>query len=185
MNKVFLFIYALSFSSLNCSGQENTQDFDMTINFEPSFSKPSTLILNKSGGTTTLQLKVYESSNKQKISLEEKVNLKAEDVSQITSFLNKYEFKIKGIRDTISSERVLRNGDSTTVYKITLGSDGITVNGEMKQNGQVQKFAFWSPKKETENHRFVELLFIASNNSLKKKKAIKYIGALEHYFDEK
>lgn len=70
----------------------------------------------------------------------------------------------------MSSERVYWKGDSTTVYKVSHGNDGISVSGSDSKNGAVRKFEFWSPKKNSENYQFVQNVFSVTDESFKKKK---------------
>lgn len=172
-------IIALAF---NCFGQQNENSFNLVINFNPSFANQSTLLINTKKGSSELELIVYERENESKIKSREKVVIQESKLASIRDLLKTYDFRIKGIIDTLSSQRVLRNGDSTTAYKVSIGSDGISVAGSYVCNNAEQKFAFWSPAKDSDSYNLVQQIFALSNDSFRRKKSLGHIKTLQSYF---
>lgn len=182
VKQIIVVVYlSVIFAFSACAQQQRPNA--LIVNFEPSFGNQSTLILQRlPDGTFWNECTIYADEDKSKTKSREKTSTSEEKVSSIVAFLETYNFKVKGSTDTISSERVLWLGDSTTAYKTSYGGDGITVNGSFTRNGVSKKFAFWSPKKESENYRFVQLLFSMASNSFKKKKTLAHVKALQRYF---
>ncbi len=181
----FYWSFCLCFVTiLNCSGQHDVDSFELSINFSPSFTNHGALFISNKNGNSEMRLIVYDSKKEFKIKHQEKVSVQKSQLTEILNFLERYDFKIKGSIDTLSSQRVFRNGDSTTAYRVSIGSDGITIKGSYKKNNLNREFAFWSPEKDSDNHRLAQQLFVLSNGSLKRKRSLDYIKTLKSYFKE-
>lgn len=182
IRKIGFLIYLSILSSSISYAQQNGQRI-LTMSFEPSFSKRSTLTFRGIQGEAFQgELIIFKNEEKSKIACRERVKISEEKITTILDFLKTYEFKIKGSVDTVSSERVLFRGDSTTAYKISHGNDGITVSGFLLWNGVTKRFAFWSPGKESENYQLIQKIFALSNSSFKKKKSLNHLKTLQNYF---
>jgi len=164
----------LAFILLNviCLGQTKTDKYILRINFEPSFISTSQLIINSNPDSSFIELKISKKSN------EDKVLLKQDDLKKLTSFLNYYKFQIKSSFDTVSSNK---DGSVT----VSTGTDGITVIGTFDQNNKQKKFQFWSPKKGTQNHKLIIILFDLLNRLNMNKNSIEYLKGLKEYFNQR
>jgi hypothetical protein len=182
INKIVFLIYLSILSASSIYAQQNNQ-LILTIDFEPSFANSTTLTFRGvQGGMFQAEMVVFKDEEKSKVECREKGNISEDRLASILNFIKTYDFKIKGSVDTISFERVFWRGDSTTVYKISHGNDGITVSGSLLWNGVTKRFAFWSPGKETENYQLIQKIFALSNSSFKKKKSLNHLKALQNYF---
>ena len=112
---------------------------------------------------------------------ESELNISA--VDSLDSFIKDYQFQHKSSIDTIDVVETVRNGDTVLHHVISMGTDGITVNGELKNNNKIKTFEFWSPDKETENHDLIELLFSLMFTHFSKLETRTYLEQLEQYFD--
>lgn len=179
----FDWLFCLCFvTAMSCFGQHDNHSFELSVNFSPSFANHGALLISNKNGNSEMTLIVYDSKKESKIKYQENVSVQQSQLAELLSFLEHYNFKIKGSIDTLSSQRVFRNGDSTTAYKVSIGSDGINIKGSYKKNGTKREFAFWSPEKDSNNYRLAQQLFALSNVSLKRKRSLDYIKTLKSYF---
>lgn len=157
--------------ALNCTGQI----FNLQTEFQPSFLQGSTLILQDDGKQCFLDLNGKTFSEHCIITDSQLVDIK--------SFLNHYQFKIKGNVDTLGTITKIENGDTIiTGYNMVMGVDGITVNGKLIRDNLTKRFKFWSPNKGTVNDSLIVLLFKLMNRNLKEDKTVNYLEQLKQYF---
>ncbi len=167
---LFLFLEIL------CFGQKPAADFILSIDFSPSFIYPSNVTISKTNVENLIELKIPE------LQINNKTALANGDINAIVDFLKTYKFQIKGSTDTTDKHKEFIDGDSVTVYSMSTGTDGITVNGTYKHEDIVNVFSFWSPRKDTENHKIIELIFHLLYKSFSEKETTNYIEQLEGYF---
>lgn len=151
--------------------------YTLSIQFEPSFNNPGKLVLHCQENSGTISL----STTYKSITYRDSVLLKANEFSTLTHFLATYQYKITNNIDTIK-EKVFNNGDSSIIYHIEGGTDGINVKGKVIQNGYINNFAFWSPKKGSENDQFMGIIFNLMETYFSKDSTINYVEALKDYF---
>lgn len=181
MRKLLTILFLLF--DLICLGQTSNPDFTLSLDFAPSFTYPSNLTICSKQDFSSIELTVYRNRDKKKVLvLNQQTMLPKLKTDTLVSFLKTYKFRIKVGADTTDVRKVFRNGDSLTVYTIRIGVDGITVHGTFTQGNIVKKFAFWSPPKETENHKFMELVFSLLYESISEEKIVNYMDQLEDYF---
>jgi hypothetical protein len=167
---------------LTCLAQSKTDDYTLTIDFAPSFISTSKLVIHSAQDSNHIQLTIYNHYKDVNHVYTNKVRLKAKYLDGLTSFLQTYQFKIRGNVDTLGSHKVLENGDSVLVYSVSMGVDGITVSGVFDQTSTSKKFQFWSPKKDTANDKLVIILFDLMNKAFKDNKSTEYLRRLKGYF---
>ena len=170
------------FFEIVCFGQASITDFTLSLDFSPSFIIPSSLTISHKQDTNLIELKVYKNWDKKDLYINNKATLANVDVNAIMDFLKIYKFQIKGSTDTTDMHKEFIDGDSVTVYSMSTGTDGITVDGTFTQENIIKTFSFWSPRKETENHKLMELIFPLLYKSFSEAKALNYIEQLEGYF---
>lgn len=165
-----------------CFGQTSKTDFTLSLDFFPSFTYPSNLTICSKQDTNSIGLTVCRNGDKKDLILNQQTTILKSEIDTIANFLKTYKFQIKGSADTTGVHKVFMNGDSLTVYTLTIGVDGIIVNGTFTQGNIVKTFAFWSPKRETENHKLMVLIFSLLYESITEEKTVHYMDQLEDYF---
>jgi hypothetical protein len=156
--------------SINCTGQI----FNLKTEFQPSFIPSSTLILQDDGKECFIDIKNDDFLEHCLINNSQLIDIK--------NFFNHYQFKIKGSVDTLGTFTKIENGDTIKGYNMTLGTDGIDVNGKLIRNNLSKVFKFWSPKKGTANDSLIVLMFKLMKRNLKEDKTVNYLEQLEQYF---
>jgi len=181
MNKYFVFIVLFSFARF-ASAQSNPNSYELKIDFEPAFIKSSQVIIKRSGGSASLDIKIFASPKKDILKESNKL-LKLQRLKTLEGFLQTYQFKIKNSIDTIGGEKEIVIGDSVMkFYDITLGVDGITVKGTLTKSEKVKQFAFWSPKEGTKNAELISILFAILRRTFIEKDIANYLEQLREYF---
>jgi len=173
--KSVLFILCSSFSSYLCLAQTDSADFTFSINFQPSFHNSSHLMLSRKHLDNYAELIVNDDdwvSN----------NIDARSVTELYNFLLAYNYQIKGSIDTVAVSKRFHNGDSTLVYTVSAGTDGITTKGLFVQGNKSHAFEFWSPKKGSEDLMLVNLVFKILEKSFTTEKATSYIAQVKTYY---
>lgn len=149
--------------TLQLFGCRNVHSQILKIEFHPSFIYGSSIEVNLETGSCTIG---YDSLNTATL------NFDMDGTSELISFFESYDFKIKGSVDTTGY-----TSDGKPIMSI--GMDGITVSGSFEN----KKFQFWSPKKGSENFRLIEILFrnlYKSSNEIDSLQT--YLKLLEQYF---
>ncbi|WP_295674724.1 hypothetical protein [uncultured Mucilaginibacter sp.] len=164
------------------SGQSKSNDYNLTLDFGPSFMSASEVSIQAKGDSCFLNIRVYRNYKTKETSFENKAVIPANKTTALTTFLKTYKFQIKSNIDTIGSNKELVGGDSVLVYSVSMGSDGIDVSGYFNQNAITHKFAFWSPRKGTENAKLMVILFDLLDSTFTEQKMINYVEQLEQYF---
>jgi len=173
MKNAILFVPLLLVSGI-CFGQKNSP-YTLSINFAPSFIYSSSLIINSNGDSSSIEFKFNQNNR-------DKTNLKNSDLVPLSDFLKTYKYQIKNNIDTLGSYKKFIDGDSVTIYRISAGLDGIIVNGSLIQNDKTQTFAFWSPKKGTDNQKLISIIFGLLDKSFTNDTTISYLEQLKQYF---
>ncbi len=179
--RVLLTILIIPFSIV-CFAQTTKMDFVLTLEFAPSFIIPCDLTIFSKEDSNSIELTVYKNWDKKELYLKKWAPLAKSEIKSFADFLKTYKFQIKGSIDTVKIHKVFIDGDSVTLYSISTGNDGITVNGTFTQSDFMNKFAFWSPEKATQNHQLIELIFSVLYKSFSEEKTVNYIEQLEGYF---
>ena len=166
-----------------CFGQSKADSYNIGIVFLPSFSSPSKLLIKNTPDSTFIDLTIQRKQGRNLI-ISDAAFVKKEDLAPLTDFLKTYDFPIKGKADTMALHKgPFFKGDTTTIYELYTGADGVNVYGLLDQNDTIKKFAFWSPKKDSDNYKLVDILFAIMDGGLKKKESRTYIKALKAYFN--
>lgn len=179
--KSILSIFFLLFQTV-CFGQAQISDFDLSLQFSPSFIFPSSLTISHRSDTSSAEIIIYNDWDKKTLYQSKRAFIANEDINTIADFLKTYKFRMKGSSDTISFRKELIDGDSITVYSGWVGTDGITVKG-MYNGGLLPKsFAFWTPFEGSENDQLMGIIFSAMYKSFSDNNVVNYLEELESYF---
>ena len=160
--------------TLISDGQPRNQEYILNIVFYPSFISSSKLTIEAEADSASIALAVFEKQTKRAL-------IAKSDIELLTNFLKSYKYEIRGSIDTIGIHKGLK-GDTSTYYEISMGTDGIDVEGDFNKNNIIKKFAFWSPKKGSENQKLIEILFRITNDSFDDEITTSYINQLKEYF---
>lgn len=164
LKAIGLLILLVATRTLTTYGQEA----HLQILLMPSFQNPSTLTITDKNNELSIAIQVHDTVK----SVTEQKSIRNEEISVLTKFFKNYTFTRKGSIDTISVDKVIRpNGDTVLAYMISAGLDGITIEG----NYNKRHFEFWSPRKDTENHKLMEMIFRLMNSSFSKPEIVRYI----------
>jgi hypothetical protein len=164
-------ILLLIFSLFICSLASSQNDL-ISLKISPSFHKSA-------------QLRIFKYNSKYKMSLigeqvNETVSIKNESISRIIKFIPVYIIGIERL-DSIEKAEYLEMSRKG-IFKLTTGTDGITVQGTLQDQQKMQLIKFRSPQKENINYMLMMLLFNQMRGEFKKKQTEKYIGILNSYF---
>jgi len=181
MKKCLLFI-CLTISFVTAFGQPHSASYNLTLNFAPSFMSASQLVIQANRDSVSFNLRVYKNFKNKEYRIDSTVVIPAGNTTALTNFLKTYKFRIRNNVDTVGTHKVFENGDSVLVYSVSMGTDGIDVDGVFNQDDVSHKFAFWSPDKGTENARFMELILSLAENVFTSTQTVNYLEALEQYF---
>ena len=176
-----LIILFLLFFDLVCFGQPSKPEFTLSLDFYPSFMAPGNVTIRSKQDTNSIVLTVYKNKDKGVWVQNKQTKIRKGEMDTLANFLKSYKFQIKGSVDTTDTHKVIRNGDTLTVCTVSIEVDGMTVNGTFTQENIVKTFAFWSPRKETENHQLMELVFPLLYQSFSDDITVNYIEKLEDY----
>lgn len=156
--------------SINSYAQFNK----LTIDFAPAFIEKSKLTITGSGNRYTISFKGIDFNEDSFVPDSFAVNME--------DFMSKYKFQhLSSI--IITEEKMVVNGDTVIVESIKASVDGISVSGELMNKDNTRKtFEFWSPRKQTENHELIKMLFGIAHACFTNKNTINYLGKLEQYF---
>lgn len=168
--KIILFIIGLVLITNNLKAQIEYLEID----FKPSFKENSLLSIEKEGKHYSLNLK--------KSTILEKVKIRAADIASLEKFFESYHFKQTGPTDTVITTTINTNGDTIISEQILIGFDGTIIEGKVELKSKTKIFKFWSPRKSSENHQLIELLFNLMNENFKKSSTINYLEDLEQCF---
>lgn len=168
----------LSFLYVVCFGQGSATDYTLSLDFAPSFTKPSKVTICSKQDTNTIEFIIYDRNNKKDLYLKSQASIS--DIETIAAFSKNYKFSRNSWRDKLGTDTVLIDGNTMIIN--TVGTDGITVNGTFTQNNITKEFSFWSSRKESENHKLIEQIITLLYQSFPEERAIKYIEQLEGYF---
>lgn len=152
------------------------------MKFQPSFISHSVLTISKTNKDAVITLKIYDRKEEDSVLVEEERKLQRNELDSLLSFLSSYQFKIKGSIDTVGTSEITMDGKTVTVHHVSIGMDGVFVEGSYRDKYQVKDFAFWSPKGGSENHKLVMKVFDLMEANLKKKAIQNYIVQLRGYF---
>lgn len=180
--KKLISLIAFTFIIATAFGQSISPGYLLTFDFEPSFIGESEIRIQTMGDSCFLNIQIYKNNTNKAPLIESRAAIAANKLIALTSLLNAYKFQIKNNIDTISFHKEFIHGDSVLVYHIDAGNDGITVSGMLTKNDITRKFAFWSPKKGSENAKLMSLLFDLIGNEFSDKKIVDYIEQLKQYF---
>jgi hypothetical protein len=175
-------ILILLLFDLICFGQTSNPEFKLSLDFYPSFMGPGNVTISSKQDTNSIVLIVYKNKDKCTWYQNKQTKIRKGEMDTIADFFKTYNFRIKGSVDTIGVHKEIINGKSLTMYDMDIGVDGITVDGTYTQGNIMKKFAFWSPRKETENHRLMVLVFSMLYQSFSDDIIVNYIEKLEDYF---
>jgi len=181
MSKYVVFVFFLFFSQFGVA-QSNPDNYELKIDFEPAFIKPSQVTIKKRGNSASLNFKIFD-SRKKNILEESDGLIKRNELKTLDEFLKSYKFKIKGSIDTIGTEKELVMGDSVVkYYDIMVGTDGITVKGTLTQDDNSKHFAFWSPKEGTKNAELISIISAILRRTFIERGIANYLESLREYF---
>jgi len=180
--KHYLLLILFTVNATFASAQPKSDSYNLILNFAPSFISASQLNIKVNQDSGALNLRVYKNFKNKEYRIDTTVVVPLGKITELTNFLKTYKFRIKGNIDTIGSHKVFENGDSVLVYSVTMGTDGIDVYGVFNRENNDQKFAFWSPKKETENARFMALILDLTESAFPSQPTTDYLEQLEQYF---
>ncbi len=177
-----LLLVLLTISFVLAFGQPQSANYNLTLNFAPSFLSAGQLIIQVNSDSASLNLRVYKNFKNKEYRIDSTIVVPAAKLTALSDFLKTYKFRIKNSIDTIGTHKVFENGDSVLVYDVRMGSDGINVYGIFTKDDVTHKFAFWSPDKGTENARLMDLTFGLTESVFTSKMTIDYLEQLEQYF---
>ncbi|MEH0154519.1 hypothetical protein V6R21_10270 [Limibacter armeniacum] len=63
-------------------------------------------------------------------------------LNNLNSFLSGYKFEHKNSIDTIEVIKTVRNGEAVVQHVISMGTDGITIKGNLENEGNNKTFEF-------------------------------------------
>jgi len=178
MRQIFT-LFLLIITSV-CHGQAAVTDYVLSVDFIPSFIAPSKVVICSKQDTITIEFTIYKDTNKKELSFTTLATLATNDVQPIAAFSKTYLFSKNSWRDKLRMDTIVLNGNTMIVN--TVGTDGITVNGTVTQDNIVKEFSFWSPRKESENQKLMELIFSLLYQSFPEERATNYFEQLEGYF---
>jgi len=143
---------------------------------------PGNVTICSKQDTSSIVLTVYKNKDKGVWYQNKQTKIRKGEMDTLAIFLKTYNFQIKGSADTTDTRKVIRNGETLTVCTVNIVADGISINGTFTQGNIIRKFAFSNPRKETENHQLMELVFLMLYQSFSDDITVNYIEKLEDYF---
>ena len=170
-------ILGLLFVLLNstCIAQIQTTDCELSLNINPSFHKTSNIIISKNLKSNSIKFEIEHS-------FYDIVILNDQDLNDLLLFLQSYKFQIKGPKDTIATKKKVINGDTTLIYEISYGTDGIGIEGIFDQAKSSNTFSFWSPKKESQNAKLMQIIFSILDKAFNAEEPKNYVKQIREYF---
>lgn len=164
MKGLFIFLFLLT--TIGCFGQINS----LTVDFSPSFIEESQLMINKENSKYSMS--IHNSKINEKCLLADSLT------SDLQLFFVDY-FKQKFTLDSIEKVNELER-EKNGIHVV--GLDGITVKGVLVDKNGERSFDFWSPQKQTINHKLMSILFKQMYSTFNKPETINYLENLEGYF---
>jgi len=180
--KSVLALFLSNIFVVSAAAQPNPANFNLTLEFGPSFLSASELIIQNKGDSDLINIRVYKNYRTREFRIDDQVIVPFTRMSALVDFFKTYKFNIRTNIDTVGAHKVFENGDSVLAYEVIYGTDGINVNGLFGQNGITHKFAFWSPDKGTENARLMGVVFDLIGNVFTNPQTVNYIEQLTQYF---
>lgn len=166
MRALLLLTFLLT-TMTDCSRQSTPSNdlFNYRIEFSPSFMPPCTMEISESGSTAQFKVTIHELKDTTlTIGLLDSVNLTKSDLDSF--------FRGLGDIDLLQAKTDENQG-----------LDGIRVRNFVSKGEKHNEFYFWSPRKETKEHKIVEALVELSRKKFTDLKHTEYFESLEQYFD--
>ena len=169
-NASVLFItLALLASCAPNQGEENVkqpQRFRYQGEFIPTFLPECTIGIQANEGAGQIKLTISKDTASGTVSASDSLSLTAADLALFYTSL-----------DSVRLLELVTNTPSVP------GSDGITVYNTVAQDGKQNEFHFWSPQRNSPEHRVAEAVIGLARVKFTTPQQQKYFEELEHYFD--
>ncbi|MFB9843655.1 hypothetical protein ACFFOO_14820 [Mucilaginibacter ginsenosidivorans] len=177
MKQGFIIFFCLALG-LTCIGQSKVTSYTLSLEFTPSLSRGSTLMIHKTPDSSFVELRVYKGFNKKELSSYDTARLNAFDLVRLTGFLQSYHYSrtVKNKREKSNKYPLLKD----------LQIDGIEVDVNFNKIGNIKKYHF-SNHLESEDRRLMSILFDLMQKAFPMDKpfgyqAYEYINELKTYF---
>jgi len=175
LNKSLLL--GISFTLLNLVSVAQTTDFTLLFDFDLDLDGVSSVKITKKQNSNSVELWIGRDFRQETGGIRAEKAVPDSDLKVLSNFLKTYSFQITG-GDWLEAVKKNYNGKDTIVYVHNTITDGWGVNGEFIQNNTSHKFAFWSPRKQSENYRFVKIISDILNKTFTEGEAAVYAKKL-------